>query len=1012
MESAACPVFLAGLDGRVTSANWAFHSLWGLPEGGCVGRPFSELVKEPKRVSQALEALRDGRSWVGDLEAARADNASLWVHAYLSTVRDADGTPVCLMGSLMDITGYTRAARALRESEEKFRRLADDSPGMIYIYQYRERRLVYANQRLVDVTGYSKEEFCAPSFDFRVLIAPESLPLAEDSLRTHLRGQEVPPFEYIGLTKGGRRFHAINTTRLIDYEGAPAVLGTITDVTARVRSEEAERERTLRVLRQQQVSLDLARQESLGWNKDVQRITEAGAGMLGVERVGVWLFSEDGSELRCEDLYLLSERSHGKEPALVVAEYPRYFAAARESRVLAAPAVQTDPRTSEFLESYLRPLGIASMMDLPVRHQGELIGIVCFEHTGTRREWPLEEQEFGAALADAVSLAYGADKRRRAEAFLNDVFDSFQDGISVLDREWNIVRVNKWVEKLRAERMPLVGRKCYEAYHARDSVCPWCPVARTLETGEAGSGVVPYSSRERSKGWLMLSSFPILGDSGEVVGAVEHVKDITAQRLTEEALRKSEERYRTLFESSREGIAATNLGGRITDCNPAFAEMLGQGIGDLVGTRYQDLVPKRWKTLSQDAVRQAMERGYSDVFEKELRRKDGVLVLVSLRVWRIKGEDGSPAGVWVMVRDITLRKKAEDALLASESRLKIILSSMHDMVFVYDEEGRFAHIFHTPSMDPLYASPAKFLGKNHSDVMPEGVHKLFAEAFKRNKKGMVAEYEYSMEARSVTRWYSAKLSPLFAEERFTGSVAVVRDITESKRSEAKLLQAQKLASVGQLAAGVAHEINNPLSALSGEIQWMLEKTTDKRLAKSLKFMEKVSQRIANIVSHLLTFSRETPEEAKESCSLNSVIGHALSLMERRFEQAGVALEKDLARELPSLRINRGRMEQVFMNVLLNSLDAMPDGGRLSVRSRLSRDGGWAEVVIEDTGVGVAEADLGRIFDPFYTTKPPGKGTGLGLSMSHGIVTSHGGTIELESKLGRGTRVSIRLPAGR
>jgi signal transduction histidine kinase len=277
---------------------------------------------------------------------------------------------------------------------------------------------------------------------------------------------------------------------------------------------------------------------------------------------------------------------------------------------------------------------------------------------------------------------------------------------------------------------------------------------------------------------------------------------------------------------------------------------------------------------------------------------------------------------------------------------------------------------------------------------------------------MVAEYEYSMEARSVTRWYSAKLSPLFAEERFTGSVAVVRDITESKRSEAKLLQAQKLASVGQLAAGVAHEINNPLSALSGEIQWMLEKTTDKRLAKSLKFMEKVSQRIANIVSHLLTFSRETPEEAKESCSLNSVIGHALSLMERRFEQAGVALEKDLARELPSLRINRGRMEQVFMNVLLNSLDAMPDGGRLSVRSRLSRDGGWAEVVIEDTGVGVAEADLGRIFDPFYTTKPPGKGTGLGLSMSHGIVTSHGGTIELESKLGRGTRVSIRLPAGR
>ncbi|MFA5137879.1 MAG: PAS domain S-box protein [Elusimicrobiota bacterium] len=1140
LESSACAMFLADLDGRVTFANRSFHSLFGMPGGSCAGKPLAELLKEPERVSQALETLRDGHGWIGELQAARLDGAPLRVYACLSMVTDAAGIPAGLMGSFMDVTAYKRA-------------------------------------------------------------------------------------------------------------------------------EMAERDRTARMLRQQRVCLDLTRRGSTTWLEDIRRITEAGARTLGVERVSVWLFSEGGTRLGCEDLYLLGEQRHERGAALNVAEYPNYFASVRESRVLATPVVQTDPRTSEFRSSYLEPRGIVSMMDVSIRHQGELIGVLCFEHTGTRREWSLEEQEFGAAMADMASMAYAADERgraketlRRNEAFLHGVFDAFQDGISVLDRGWNIVRVNKWVERTRAERMPVTGRKCYEAYHGRDSICPWCPTTRTLETGEASSGVVPYSSKARPKGWLMLSSFPLLGDSGEVVGAVEHVKDITAQKLTEEALqdsearfrelfnsmksgvavykavdngkdfvfkdfnaaaeridgvrreellgrsvreafpgvvgmglfevlkrvcktgrpeahphtlykdkrivgwrenyvyklpggevvsiyddvtermrseealRKSEERYRTLFESSREGMAATNLGGHITDCNPVFAEMLGQGTGDLVGMRYQDLVPKRWKTLNQDAVRQALERGYSDVFEKELQRKDGSLVPVALRAWRIKDEAGKPAGVWVMVRDISLRKKAEDALLSSESRLKVILSSMHDMVFVFDEEGRFATLFHTPSADPLYSSPAKFLGKKHSDVMPAGVHKLFSEAFKKNKKGLVAEYEYSMEVRSATRWYSAKLSPLFVEERFNGAVAVVRDITdrkaseealraseekwrslvessgsiilivdrdgtihfinrtvtgadpakvcgtklyeylhpesrdtvretlhrvfdtgeparyeargegthqpiswyqtdvgpikrdgkvvaavltsadvtESKRAEAKLFQAQKLASIGQLAAGVAHEINNPLAALSGEVQWLLEKTSDKKLVKSLKFMDRVSQRIASIVSHLLTFSRETPAESKEPCALNVVIEHALALMERRFEQTGVELGKDLAKDLPDLRINRGRMEQVFMNILLNSFDAMPKGGRLGVKSRLTKDGAWAEAVIEDNGVGVAEADLPRIFDPFYTTKPPGKGTGLGLSVSHGIVTGHGGVIELESRPGKGTRVSIRLPVER
>ncbi|MFA5140910.1 MAG: ATP-binding protein [Elusimicrobiota bacterium] len=239
-------------------------------------------------------------------------------------------------------------------------------------------------------------------------------------------------------------------------------------------------------------------------------------------------------------------------------------------------------------------------------------------------------------------------------------------------------------------------------------------------------------------------------------------------------------------------------------------------------------------------------------------------------------------------------------------------------------------------------------------------------------------------------------------------LVTAQDITEHKRSEQALVQAQRLMSVGQLAAGVAHEINNPLAALSGEIQWLQDKTRSLPVRRSLKFMERVSKRIADIVSKLLVFSRQSPVDTREVVGVNALLEVALELLQRRLESAGVRVSRKLGKRLPSIRVDKGQIEQVLMNVLVNSLDAMPEGGRLTVVTR--RQDGVVEIVVQDTGFGIPVDDLAKIFDPFFTTKPPGKGVGLGLSVSHGIVTNHGGRIEVESQEGKGTRVRIELPA--
>ncbi|MBD3322700.1 MAG: PAS domain S-box protein, partial [Chitinivibrionales bacterium] len=235
------------------------------------------------------------------------------------------------------------------------------------------------------------------------------------------------------------------------------------------------------------------------------------------------------------------------------------------------------------------------------------------------------------------------------EKFLNDIFESIRDGISVLDPDLNILRVNSWIEKQHGYAAPLAGKKCYAVYQMRTEPCPWCPTLKAFETGEIHSTEVPLLSEESQTGWTNLTAFPMKNDDGLVTGVIEYVRDITDRKLHEKALRETERRYRELFENSRDGYVFVNGEGQIIDANQAYCTMLGYSLEELQQMQnFYQITPKKWRQWEQDEIwtHRLLKNGYSGLYEKEYIRKDGSVFPVELQSYAFFDKNGTPEYLW------------------------------------------------------------------------------------------------------------------------------------------------------------------------------------------------------------------------------------------------------------------------------------------------------------------------------------------------------------------------------
>jgi two-component system NtrC family sensor kinase len=360
-----------------------------------------------------------------------------------------------------------------------------------------------------------------------------------------------------------------------------------------------------------------------------------------------------------------------------------------------------------------------------------------------------------------------------------------------------------------------------------------------------------------------------------------------------------------------------------------------------------------------------------------------------------------------------------DALAKSEENYRSLVESAEDLIFTVDRDGCFQSM-NTFTAHFFGGHPEQFIGRPLSAAFPEPGAERQLDLVRRvhaSGKSLREEFELPLEGGAV--WISANFMPVKSPAGEVGTIlCIARDVTETKNLQRQLVNAEKLASLGTLAAGVAHEINNPLGVILGFCELLLRKTDpSSQQYEDLRTIERQGLLCKETVENLLSFARTEKQRRGESCDLNACVGEIAKIVRHLLGKNGIELVLQLDPQLPPVRGDARQLQQVFLNLITNALAAMEDGGTLEVRSFFERTTRRVVVQFQDTGAGIRPDHMDRIFEPFFTTKPDGQGTGLGLFVSYGIITGYGGVIECESlpatATGKrhGTTFTIKLLTG-
>jgi PAS domain S-box-containing protein len=361
--------------------------------------------------------------------------------------------------------------------------------------------------------------------------------------------------------------------------------------------------------------------------------------------------------------------------------------------------------------------------------------------------------------------------------------------------------------------------------------------------------------------------------------------------------------------------------------------------------------------------------------------------------------------------DITERKVVEEKLGFAAQEWRTTFDSITDMISIHDKDNRILRV-NKAVADMLKTTPKELIGKYCHELMhgtkepPLNCPHLLT--FKTGKPASIEIYNPFLEAT-----FHESTSPIFNEKgEVTGTVIVTRDVTQQKRIEEQLIMTDRLASIGELSSGIAHELNNPLTSVIGFSQLLMEGDIPANIKEDLGTVYSEAQRAASIVKNLLTFARKHAP-VKQLCQINSIIEDVLRL--RAYEQRvnNIEIINHMATNLPGIMIDHFQMQQVFLNIIVNAEFAMLEAhhkGKLTITTE--KIDNIVRISFADDGPGISEENMKHIFDPFFTTKEVGKGTGLGLSICHGIITEHGGKIYVKSEKGQGANFVVELPLNR
>src|SRR5467141_4454330 len=589
-----------------------------------------------------------------------------------------------------------------------------------------------------------------------------------------------------------------------------------------------------------------------------------------------------------------------------------------------------------------------------------------------------------------------------------DLIDSFDDVLLAISLDGQIRAANRsFSDLVGAPFQEIVGRPLadfvQESSGGSEKLVERA-MPRFMERRQ-WAGVVQVRLKSRSTVFHFDCVAHAMMRDGEVHGITVLARDVSA-------LRKNEARFTELFESLQEGIYITTSDGAILDVNPALVRMLGyDSKEDVLKRQVQEIfVDRAERKLVKDQIeRQPMVQGR----EITLIRKDGTSIVCLNTAAAVRDNAGRVVRYQGALMDITERREMERRLHQQQEFARRLVDNFPDLILVLDTEAHYNFV--SPRSKDVLGYEVEdtqhmaFGDRTHPEDLP-AVLSLYKDVIAGTQTFASLEVRVR---HKLGEWRRIRFnfSPLSDEKgNIEGVVLSGRDVTELKRLEEQLIQSEKLAAMGQMLAGVAHELNNPLTAILGVTELLRDSEgLQENTKRQLELTHRQARRAARIVQNLLEFSRPAAPQ-KRPVDVNNLIERTLQLQDHSLRRNQVEVDFTPQSDLPTVIGDANQLIQVFLNLISNAEQAIREvreSGRIQIR--IGRIGGHISVTVQDDGVGVAQEALPRLFDPFYTTRRPGGGTGLGLSICMSIVREHGGSIDVETLPAGGSAFTVFLP---
>jgi PAS domain S-box-containing protein len=1052
VSSASLILFAVDAEGIVTLSEGEGLKTLGLKPGEIVGRSvFDVYADSPDIIAHIRRAL------AGENFSEGVEVGNLAFETRYSPLKDESGEVVGVIGVATDITENRKTQKALQENEYRYRELFENANDIIYTHDL-AGNFTSLNRSGEKITGYSREE--AVRMNIVDVLAPAYVAVARQMIAQKTDDNVSTVYELEIIAKSGRRVRLEVSTRLIYHDHkAVGVQGVGRDLTERKRSEEALSQQSQREGMTHRISQAIRR--SLDSSKVFHTAVHELGSYLNADRCSLFIRNEKGTLLTNVAEY----HALGVLPAATNFELEDVRALIDpldKKGVLCFDDAAHDPRIADFYQRILSKANVLSIMYVAIRVGDEATAAFALSTTRELRHWSDSDIALAKAVADQTGIAIRqaelyqkAEATSKREVLVNRVTMAIRASLSLPEVLSTTTRELGLALEASRVHIYLYNPENPVSQVNHEYVASGCDSIKALDVSfedqlgrqflrmsrplviddsqkySEGSPEFSAAIREHAQTVNLRSqiNYPLIVKglfrgvlcihqtdrlrswSEDELSLVHSVAERLAVGMAQaelfEMVAKGKSEWETTFDAMSDGIFIFDRAGLLKRVNRAGAAMEAEHPRDLLGRRCCDIL--RTSEASECVVERAIAQGRSATIEITPDRLDRP-ILVSIEP--VLNKAGEVASAVCTARDLSELRKVQAVAREHQSLLTNILESARESIYAVDMEGRFKWC-NSATLLALGLKREEFIGRHLVDLVYEADRDTISEKLQMALMGEAQTYEMRYHSEDGRlRYARVDNSPLVVEGRTTGVLGIARDITEQKQERERVARADKLRALGQLASGVAHDFNNSLAAILGRAQLLRRQTQDEALVRNVEIIQTAAEDAAATVRRIQTFARKSTAKEFEKLDVSSLLNDAVEITRTRWQNEARlrGLDYDvvlMADEGLHTFGSASELREVFVNLIVNAVDAMPEGGKLSIGC--VSEGGRLRLQFADTGTGMPEDVRQKIFDPFFTTKGA-QGTGLGLSVSYSIIERHEGSISVASELGGGTVFTIDLPA--